>query len=202
MFTLGHIQNFLELHAVLAYFIIVLGIIIEGEIIVILAGIGIQLGSLNPVIAFFATIVGGSLKSILGYSLGFYLNKHHSHKTFIQKTERRINYFLPRFHLKPFWSILISRFLIMGIHWFALIFTGYKKINLRIFVKAEILSLFLWSIVMLTLGYLFSYTALSISNKLHKFIGILLVFFILFFFLEKIVAFMIELFESNKKQEK
>ena len=90
----------------------------------------------------------------------------------------------------------------MGIHWFALIFTGYKKINLRIFVKAEILSLFLWSIVMLTLGYLFSYTALSISNKLHKFIGILLVFFILFFFLEKIVAFMIELFESNKKQEK
>jgi membrane protein DedA with SNARE-associated domain len=202
MLTLGHIQHFLELHAALAYFIIVLGIIVEGEIIVILAGIGIQLGSLNPFFAFIATVIGGGLKSILGYSLGFYLNKHHSHRAFIQKTERRVNYFLPRFSEKPFWSIFISRFLIMGMHSFALVFTGYKKIKLEIFAKAEALSLVSWSFVMLGLGYFFSFTALSYSHKLHKFIGILFVFFTLFFFLEKIVAFMIELFESNKKQEK
>ncbi len=138
------------------------------------------------------------MKSLLGYTLGFLLNKHHSHKPFMHRIERRISYFLPQFKDKPFWSIFISRFFILGIGWFTVLYAGYKKIPLKIYVKAEALSLVLWSTGVLAIGYFFSYTALSISRDVRKFIGIILIFFILFFIAEKIIAVLVELFNTDE----
>lgn len=191
----------MELHADIAYILITLGVIIEGEIVVVLAGIFANLGSLNVFIAFIATMIGGGAKSIIGYSLGYYLQKHHSGKPIIYQAERRVNYFLPRFAEKPFWSILVSRFLILGLHWFSLIFSGYKKIKLKTFAEAELASLMIWSVAVLALGYVFSFTALSISRDIRKFIGIIFLFFIAFFILERIIAFIIE-FTGGKNTTK
>ncbi len=192
------IRHFVEVHAIIVYLIILLGVIIEGEIVVIFAGIFSHLGSINIFIAFAAVVLGGAMKSLLGYSLGFLLNKYHSHKPFMHKIERRISYFLPRFKDKPFWSIFISRFFILGIGWFTVLFSGYKKIPLKIYIKAESLSLALWSTGVLAIGYFFSYTALSISRDVRKFIGIILIFFILFFIAEKIIAVIVELFNTDE----
>lgn len=199
MITLGHIRHFVELHATFAYLLITLGVIIEGEIVVIIAGIFANLGSLNIFLAFIATVVGGGIKSVLGYSFGYYLEKHHSGKPVISQARRRIDYFLPRFSERPFWSIFASRFLILGLHWFSVIFSGYKKVKIRTFIESELASLIVWSIAVLSLGYFFSFTALSISRDIRKFIGIILLFFIAFFILEKIIAFIIEL--TSTKEE-
>ena len=129
MITISHLRHFVELHADFAYILIFLGVIIEGEIVVIIAGIFANLGSLNVFVAFIATMLGGGAKSVIGYSLGFYLQKHHSGKPIVNQAEHRVNYFLPRFAERPFWSIFLSRFLILGLHWFSLIFSGYKKIK-------------------------------------------------------------------------
>ncbi len=202
--TISHLRHFVELHADIAYILIVLGVIIEGEIVVILAGIFANLGSLNVFIAFIATMIGGGVKSVLGYSLGYYLQKNHSGRPIINQAEHRINYFLPRFSERPFWSIFLSRFLILGLHWFSLIFSGYKKIKIRTFAEAELGSLMVWSISVLALGFFFSFAALSVSRDVRKFIGIILIFFIVFFIVEKIIAFIIELFnaEESKNIEK
>ncbi len=201
MLTLSFIKQFAATHADIAYLLIVLGVIIEGEIVVILAGIFAHLGSLNLFFAILATLFGGSIKSVLGYSLGYYLQKRHSSRPIVYQAEHRINYFLPHFCERPFWSMFLSRFLILGLHWFALIYTGYKKIKIRTFAKAESFSLIVWSAAMLSLGYFFSYTALSISRDVRKFLGIILLFFLAFFIIEKIVAFIIELWE-NKEEKK
>ncbi len=198
MFTIEHLGRFVELHSDIAYLLITLGVIIEGEIVVILAGIFANLGSLNVYIAFIATLIGGGAKSILGYSIGYYLQNHHSGQPLIHQAERRVNYFLPRFSEKPFWSVFLSRFLVLGLHWFSLLFAGYKKIKLRVFAEAELASLLVWSTSVLALGYFFSYTALIISKDIRKYIVILFVFFIAFFVLEKIIAFIIELVESKE----
>jgi membrane protein DedA with SNARE-associated domain len=195
MLSISFIKQFAASHAEIIYILIVLGVIIEGEIAVIIAGILAHLGSINIYLAFLATLVGGGLKSVMGYSLGYYLQKNHSDKKIVSQTENRINYFLPNFIKKPFISLFLSRFLILGIYWFALIFAGYKKIKISTFAKAEVSSLVTWALVMLLLGFFFSYTALSISNDIRKFIGLILVFFIMFFILEKVIAFIIELFE-------
>lgn len=188
------------LHADIAYILITLGVIIEGEIMVIIAGIFAHLGSFNIFVALIATIAGGVIKSVIGYNIGYYLYRKHSDQPLVCGAERRINRFLPRFSDKPFISLFLSRFLIFGIYWFALIYAGYKHIPLRTFIKAEISSLITWSILMLSLGYFFSYTALSISRDVGNFFGIILIFFIGFFVLEKILAFVVQLFKVKEVQ--
>ncbi len=190
------IRHIVADHAFWAYFLIVIGVIFEGEIVVILAGIFSHLGSLNPFLCLIYVIIGGSSKSCIGYLLGAYLERHHSHQPFLRVMERRIAYFLPNFKEKPFWSIFLSRFFILGIGWFTIIYSGYKKISLKIFIKAEAYSLIIWSLVMLALGSFFSYTALSISRDVRKFLGIILLFFILFFLLEKIIEFFLGVFQD------
>jgi membrane protein DedA with SNARE-associated domain len=133
MITLNFLRHFVEAHADIAYILIVLGVIVEGEIVVIIAGIFANLGSLNVFVAFLATLLGGSLKSIIGYSLGMYLNSSHSNHFLVRNAEKRLNYFLPKFHKRQFWSLFISRFLVLGLHWFSLIFSGYQKLNLHRF---------------------------------------------------------------------
>jgi membrane protein DedA with SNARE-associated domain len=176
-------------------------VIIEGEIVVVLAGIFANLGSLNIFLAFIATFIGGGIKSVVGYSLGYYLQKHHSGRPIVAQAERRVHYFLPRFAERPFWSIFLSRFLILGLHWFSLLFSGYRKIKLRTFAEGELASLLVWSGSVLALGYFFSFTALSISRDVRKFIGIILICFIFFFIIEKIVAFIIELTTAKEESE-
>ena len=200
MLTLSYIKHFAAIHANIAYILIALGVIIEGEVVVIIAGIFAHLGSLNIYLALLATAIGGGIKSILGYSLGYYLQKNHSDKKIVYKTENRINYFLPNFLKKPFLSLFLSRFLILGIYWFALVYAGYKKIKIKTFIKAEASSLVAWALIMLFIGYSFSYTALSISRDVRKFLGIILIFFIGFFILERVIAFIIELFEFEEKK--
>jgi hypothetical protein len=51
---------------------------------------------------------------------------------------------------------------------------------------------------MLSIGWIFSYTALSISRDVRNFLGMILIFFIMFFILEKIIAFFIEVFEIGE----
>lgn len=193
MLTLRFLEHFVESYAVLAYTLIFLGVIIEGDIVVILGGIFSHLGSLNFFMVLWITILAGVVKSFIGYGIGVYLNRHHSHRPFLSRIEYRIGYFFPHFTERPFWSIFASRFFILGLNWFTLIYSGYKGINRKLYLKAEALSLMIWSVGILALGYFFSYAALSISHDIRKFLGLILIFFILFFFLEKIIAFVLEL---------
>ena len=196
--SISAIRHFIEIHAVFIYIAIFLGVIIEGEIAVIFAGIFAFLGSINIFVAFASVILGGAMKSLIGYSIGYYLNKHHSHRPFMGKIEKRISHFLPRFIERPFWSIFTSRFLILGIGWFTLLFSGYKNIVLKTYIKAESFSLVIWSILVMSLGYFFGYTALSISRDVRHVLVLILVFFIGFFILEKVIAFIFELFNINQ----
>ena len=195
--TIDLIRHFVEAHAVAVYFVIFFGVIIEGEIVVILAGIFSHLGSVNLFLAFCVVILAGISKSIIGYFVGYQLQKHHSHRSFIKYMEKRISYFLPRFKERPFWSIFVARFLVLGLHWFTIIFSGFKKIELKTYIKAELSSLCAWAVAMLSIGFIFSYAALSVSHDIRKLLGLLLLFFIAFFILEKIVAFILEVMSGT-----
>ncbi|MCC6323798.1 VTT domain-containing protein [Candidatus Nomurabacteria bacterium] len=201
MLTLNTLGNFVEYHAFAAYVLIILGVIIEGEIVVIIAGIFAYLGFINIFVAFMATIFGGLSKSAIGYMIGYFLNKNHSHRSLIKRAENRITYFLPQFREKPFWSIFISRFFIFGLNWFTLIFSGYMNVKIKTYIRAEVASLVLWACGMLALGYFVSHTALSISRDIRKFLGIILLFFIAFFIFQKFVSFCIDQYEDRYRNK-
>lgn len=194
MFSINYIQELVTSHAQIIYILIALGVFLEGEIVVIIAGIFAYLGSINILFVFLATFTGAVIKSVSGYYLGYFLQKKFSKNNKMLTIESKINLFFPNFLKKPFRSIFLARFLILGMHWFSLIYSGYKKIESRIFFKAESASLIVWTMFMFTLGFFFGHTALMIGKDIRNFIIIILAFFVAFLILEKILSLFVEFF--------
>ncbi len=197
MHTVQVLNHLVENHQVYAYLIIFLGLIFEGEVIVITAGVLASLGALNFWTALFFILAGGMVKTFGGYYLGGYLYTRYSEHNFFKYLERRVLYFMPRFQQRAFWSIFISKF-VMGTNYLVIIFSGYNKIPFKTFLKAEILSTILWAPSLLYIGYFFSETALSYTKEIGRFSFIVLVLVIIFLLFDKLVATFYRLFEYIK----
>ncbi|MFA5936346.1 MAG: hypothetical protein WC822_00535 [Candidatus Paceibacterota bacterium] len=197
MHTVQVLNHLVGSHQVWAYLAIFLGLITEGEVVVITAGVLCYLGALNFWVSLVFILVGGLTKTFCGYYLGEFLYRKYNHHKFFIYLEKRVLFFMPRFQLKPFWSIFVSKF-IMGVNNLVIIFSGYNKIRLKTFLKAELLSTIIWAPLLLSVGFFFSHTALSFSKEISKFslaVFILLGIFLLF---DKLVATFYRIFEYFK----
>ncbi|MCC7160626.1 hypothetical protein IT399_02825 [Candidatus Nomurabacteria bacterium] len=201
MHTVNLLTQLVENHQVLAYALIYLGLIFEGEIFVISTGILAHIGALNFWFALLFIILGGISKTFLGYALGEYLYKKFNKNNVFLYVQRRVYNIFPRFKTKPFWSVFISKF-IMGINYLVVIFSGYEKVDYKQFLKAEISSTLIWAPSLLTLGYFFGYTALHISREIWKFTLVIIILFIIFLMFDKFVTWLYELFEEFYNEKK
>ena len=189
------LNNIVENHQIFAYVVIFFGLIFEGEIVVILAGILAHLGTLNFGITLLFILLGGLTKTLLFYRLGEFIHKKWNHTKLMKYIEERVFNFMPHFDKKPFWSIFISKF-IMGVNYLVIIFSGYKKIDYKTYLKAEFFSTIIWAPLLLTLGYFFSYTALNISKEISRFFLIIIILIIGFVLFDKLLAFVYKMFEK------
>ena len=195
MHTVYFLIRLVEHHQVLAYGIIYLGLIFEGEFFVISTGILAHLGALNFWFSLLFILLGALSKTFIGYAFGEFLyKKFNRHKVFTY-LERRVRNILPRFKEKPFWSIFVSKF-IMGANYIVIIFSGYEKIDYKKYLQAELSSIAIWAPLMLSLGYFFSYTALHITREIWKFMLVILILFIIFILFDKLVSWLYEIFEE------
>src|SRR3990167_4639485 len=138
MNTVNILRGLVENHLLLTYILIFLITIVEGEIVSISAGILVLLGVLNFWIALVVIFCGGMVKTFSGYFLGKFLHKKFNNHKFFQYIERRVFNVMPHFEHEPFWSIFISKFIMMN-H-LVILFSGYKNINFKKYLKAEISS--------------------------------------------------------------
>jgi membrane-associated protein len=195
MHTVNFLIRLVEHHQILAYSIVYLGLIFEGEIVVISIGILAHLGALNIWLSLFLILLGAFTKTVLGYKLGKFLYNKYNHHRFFCYIQKRVLAILPKFQIRPFWSIFVSKF-IMWANTLVIVFSGYQRINYKKFLKAEVYSTLIWAPVMLSLGYVFSYTALHVSREIWKFLMVVLVLFILFVLFDKLISWIYELFEE------
>ncbi|MDQ3075593.1 MAG: DedA family protein [bacterium] len=196
MHTVNFLTNLVEHHQVWAYAIIFLGLIFEGEVILITTGVLAHLGAVNFNFALIFILAGGIIKTLLGYYVGKHIH-HRWHKTkFVQYLEHRVGDVMPNFERKPFWSIFISKFII-GVNHFVILFSGYKKIHFKTYLKAEFISTAIWAPLLLSLGYFFSYTALGVSRDIWRFLFIVACFVIGFIVFDKILAFIYRVFQES-----
>ncbi len=195
MHTVNLLTNLVENHQVFAYLIIYIGLIFEGELFLLSAGVLAHLGALSFPVTLFFVFLGALTKTLLGYRLGGFLNKKFKHHRFFSFIQKRVYSVLPRFKEKPFWSIFVSKF-IVGANNVAIIFAGYEGINYKKYLKAEFSSTVIWAPFLLSLGYIFSYTALSISQDVGRFLLVVLVLFIMFILFDKLVSWLYELSEE------
>ena len=205
MHTVAILIKFFEPHIALAYAVLFLGMILEGEVVLIMAGILIHLGILDLFMVIPIVSAGLVSKSCIGYNLGSFLKSKYSESKFFKYLDKKVNYFLPSFQQKPFWSIFISKFLV-SLNNFAIIFAGYMRISWRIFIKAEIISNIVWMTIVLSLGYFFSYMALSITKEFKKFTILIILFMVGFWLMERFITFIHEMladiyekFENGQK---
>jgi len=195
MDNIDALLNFVIFYQNFAYIILFLGMIFEGEIVLLFAGILLHLGAINLIPTIILASAGLVSKSFIAYNLGSFIQRKFPNSRFLKYINKKIDYFLPDFQEKPFWSIFISKFLV-GLNNFALIFSGYLKLKFRTYIKAEIFSNILWLSLILSLGYFFSYTAISITKEIKKFTILVIIFIFGFIILEKIVALVYEIFEE------
>ncbi|MFA6257883.1 MAG: VTT domain-containing protein [Candidatus Paceibacterota bacterium] len=195
MHTVNLLTSLVENHQTLAYLVVFLGSVFEGEFLLISAGILAHLGALNFWFSLSFILLGAITKTFIGYRLGEFLFKKFEHHKFFKYIQKKVYGILPRFKEKPFWSIFISKF-IMGANNLVIIFSGYEKINYRKFLMAEISATIIWAPVLLSLGFFFSYTALHISREIWKFSAIILILFVLFILFDKLVSWFYKIFEE------
>ncbi len=196
MYTVNLLTRLVENHQILAYGIIFLGLIFEGDFFLISTGILVHLGAFNFYPSLFVVLLGGLSKAFIGYALGEFLFKIFNHHKFFKYIQKRVYLILPKFKTKPFWSIFISKFII-GSNNIVIIFSGFEKIDYGKFLKAEILATMIWVPIMLSLGYFFSYAALNISRDIWRFLMVILVLYIIFILFDKLVSWIYELFEES-----
>ena len=195
MYTVKFLIHLVEHYQTLAYVLIFLGLIFEGEFTLISAGILIHLGALNLPLTVLLILVGSFVKTFYCYYLGKLIHEKWNHTKFLKYIEKRVYYFLPHFQQRPFWSIFISKF-IMWLNFSVIVFSGYSKINLKTYFKAEILSTIIWAPLLLILGYFFSFAALNVSHEIWRFFLIILLFVIGFILLDKFISWLYEIFEE------
>ncbi|KKS04391.1 MAG: hypothetical protein UU82_C0024G0007 [Candidatus Nomurabacteria bacterium GW2011_GWC2_41_8] len=194
MNTVNLLIRLVEHHQVLVYFLIFVGIIFEGEFILLCTGILMYLGALNFYFTFIFVLMGGLSKTFLGYYIGSFIYNKWNHIKFFKYIEKRVFNIMPHFEQKPFWSIFVSKFIMMN-H-MVIVYAGYKKIDFKKYLKAEILATAIWAPLLLSLGYVFSYTALQVSREIWRFSMVVLVLFIMFILFDKLVSWLYELFEE------
>jgi len=194
MHTVNILKNLVENHLVFTYFFIFFVTIFEGEIIAISAGILVLLGALNFWFSLIIIFCGGMVKTVFGYFLGKLLHKKFNNNKFFQYIEKRVFSIMPHFKAKPFWSIFISKFIM--VNHLVIIFAGYKNVDFVKYLKAEISSTAFWAPGLMLLGYFFSYAAIRVSNEIWKFSLIVLILTILFIIFDKLIGWIYEIFEE------
>lgn len=195
METLNLLTGLVENHQVLAYILIYLGIIFEGDLFLISTGILAHLGALDFGFSLAFILLGGFSKTFFGYALGEFLQKRFNHHRVFQYIERRVYGVFPRFKTHPFWHIFVSKFL-MSTNYLVIIFCGYEKIDYKKFLQAEVSSTLIWAPGLLTLGYFFSYAAFNITREVSKFLLVLFILYIIFVLFDKLVTWLYEMFEE------
>jgi len=191
------IIKFIQTHQYWANVLLFLGMMFEGEIILILAGILSHQHALRLEETVVIVSSAALMKTVAGYLIGDWVARRFPQSKFLRYIEKRILLLLPRFRERPFWSIFISKF-IYGVNNATLVFAGYMKTNFRIYVRAELISTIIWLIGFLGLGYFFSFAAFSISHDIRQVVILILAFVVGFIFLQRLVSFLYDLMEFDE----
>ncbi len=201
MYTVNLLRHLVENHQVLVYLFILVGLVIEGEVFVITAGILAHLGALDFYFALLFIFMGLIVKTCAGYYIGECIHDKYGKTKMLKYIERRVHLIMPNFRKKPFWSIFISKF-IMGANNVVIISSGFHRVDFKKYLQAETLASLIWAPGLLCIGYFFSSTALRFSREIWRFSLIVLILIISFFVVDKLISWAYELFEEFEVEEK
>jgi len=186
MHNLGQILlNFSEFHRALTYVVIFFGMFIEGEVILVLAGILIKSGQIYFLDTFFVAFLGAAIHDIGFWVIGKKLLKT-SNKKFLFFNLEKIKAFIDKFNGFNAMYVFISKFG-WSINRVVLISSGYLKVPFQKLIKYSLPANLIWTAIFLSIGYTFAGTTEILKKDLKLFSILVTVFIIAIIVIENLI---------------
>lgn len=184
------LTNFSETHRILSYLIIFLSIFIEGEILLILAGVLSHKGYLDIFDVIMVASVAAILHDLLYWSIGGKLSKT-SREKFLFINLEKVKGFLEKLRVSNGLYIFISKFA-WNLNQVVLVTSGYMKMSVNELLRYSIPASLVWSVTLVSLGYVFAFET-DILKKDFKTASLILAgFIIVIVVLENLLRKMLE----------
>ena len=190
MHTLNFFTDFVFDHRYLGYALLFAAMMIEGELFLTAAGMLARFHAFDFSDAFLFAFLGALAGDILWYGMGRYLQKHHSRNRYLIYATNKVRMILPGIEKNPYHVVFISKFL-YGLNHSTILVLGYLNIGFKHFLQVQLLTSLVWSIIFLTIGYLFGEAALSFTHRLDKLVVLAILFFIALLIAERIVRLVV-----------
>jgi len=190
------LTNFSETHRILSYLIIFFSIFIEGEILLILAGVLSHKGYLDIFDVIMIASAAAILHDLLYWSIGGKLSKT-SREKFLFVNLEKVKGFLGKLRVSNGLYIFISKFA-WNLNRVILVTSGYMKMPVKELLRYSVPASLVWSITLVSLGYVFAFET-DILKKDFKTASLILVgFIVVIIVLENLLRKMLEKRTSNK----
>ncbi len=191
METVAIFTSLAEEHRYLVYLVLFLGMIAEGEVVLMAAGILVNVGALALMETFFVAFAGVMANDVIWYGIGARLKDKYCKKKLIKKAEAKVRAVLPHLEKNPAKAIFISKF-IAGINHPTLLLLGFLKINFNFFMRYQLWASLLWTLTFLSLGIFFGYAAISFSRRFKEFVFVAILLLVIAMLIEKIVKLTVQ----------
>jgi membrane protein DedA with SNARE-associated domain len=195
--TVDVIASFVQNHNYLGYGVLFFGMIIEGELWLMMFGLFANLEIFSFGTVFLVAYLGVLVNDILFYQTGAFLRNRYKEYKLVKKAKEKVHKFFPDLQKEPGKAIFISKF-IAGINHPTLILLGFVGVDFRYFMKLQVIASFLWTLVFLCIGFLFGDVAIGLGLKIRHAVPIIVALIFAYFVLEKVIKYIYNLSETKK----
>lgn len=166
------------------YILLIIGTIIEGPVVMMVSGFLFGLGQFSLVPMYFALVFGDFIADIGWYCLGRFGTRHTIFKYghFFGLTPKLLEMMEGRFHKYHQKILIISKLTMgMGFAFVVLIVAGIFKVPFKNYIFLNLAGGFIWTALLVTVGYFVGNIFLIIPNSLK-------VIFVIFIFIAIIIG--------------
>jgi len=199
MHSLNLFISFVEAHRYWGYALLFMAMIFEGELFLTATGMLVRLQAFDFFDALFFALSGVLTGDMLWYWAGRMLESRYPHHRITLFAVHRVKRYLPSIGKNPFHVIFLSKF-IYGLNHSTLVVLGFLKIPFGHFIRIQLITSFIWSLLFLIVGYIFGSVALTITHRFQRFIMLAFLFLIAVVFIDYIIGRFIEKAEQKHEE--
>ena len=179
------LTNFSEIHRILVYVIVFLGMFVEGEAVLLLAGILVRSGKLDYFDTIFIAFIAVLLHDIVYWFIGRKVSESGRKKIWFFNLGK-LEPFLDKIKKNDGLYIFVSKFA-WNLNRIILMANGYLKTSFNKLIRYTLPAAFIWTVTFVSLGFVFA-NKIDILKKDVKTVAILFMAFLLgVIFLENII---------------
>ncbi|OGD24408.1 hypothetical protein A2Z10_01655 [Candidatus Azambacteria bacterium RBG_16_47_10] len=175
--------NFSEVHRFLTYLLIFGGIFIEGEIVLIIAGVLIRAGNIDFFDTIIIAFIGTVAHDIFYWQLGRWFFASQKDRFFFLNVGK-LGPFLTKIHKNDSY-IFTSKFT-WAFNRLILIASGYGNMPMRKLLRHAVPAAFIWVVTLVSLGYIFADKTDLLKKNITTIIFSITLFVVVLYILENV----------------